>query len=425
MSQPTTTINAIETTAGLEQSEEVSVPTTVPQIALWKVGLCFVMCAAAIAGMFYVGWMPKLAAKQALADEVERRTKTPAEVRVMSPTPAEASLKTLLPGEIQPWEVTAIYPRISGYVKVWHADIGDSVEQGSVLAEIEIPEIAQELNEAIAEVEELKSRKKVAEASTDLARFTFERFEKLLAQGVLTQQEYDVQQAELSVAENQVESAQAAIEAAEAKVQRIREMKSFATVVAPFDGVITERNVERGQLVSAGSEQVKSLFRLTRTDLVRVVVNVPQVYASGLEQNQDAELLIRELPDEVFQGTVSRTSKSLDLRTRTMRVEIMFENPEGKLLTGSFVQVRLPVTRNNPPLIVPATALMFNADGAQIAVVDSESKIELRDVEVEIERGTTLGITRGIQPSDRVVINAGERLRNGLPVTVVENNDET
>lgn len=402
-----------------ELIDEAGDPTPSPRIAAWKVTLLLFLIVGAITGAFFLGWLPKVQQHKVLAEEADHRTNATPEVQVMSPYPANATMEVLLPGEIQAKEETVIFPRASGYLKKWHVDIGDIVEKGQLLAEIDTPEVDQQLEEAQATVEQLKARRQVAETQLNLAGYTLSRVERLIAANAASQQEYDERKAELAVAQHQVQVADADIAAGLADLQRIKELQSFTNVYAPFDGTISERSIDLGQLVTSGNDQAQSLFRLLRTDSVRVIVHVPQLYASSVKADSEAQLVVREMPNRRFTGHIARTAKAIDLQTRTMRIEVELENNEGLLLPGAYVQVQLTVKRSDPPLVVPASALIFNADGAQLAIVNSENAIELRPVEVEADQGGTLGIATGITAADRVVINPGERLNQGLSVNVI------
>lgn len=399
--------------------DEAGTPAPVPRVPLWGITLMLLLLVAAITGIFFLGWLPKVRQHQVLAHETHQRATAPPTVEFMRPYPAKAMTETRLPGEIQALEETVIFPRTSGYLKKWHVDIGDQVEEGQLLAEIDAPEVEQQLQQAEATVEQLKARRRVADTKLDLAKYTLKRVEQLIKSRAASQQDYDERKAEFAVAEHQVKVADADIAAGMAELQRITELQSFAKVYAPFSGTIIERSIDLGQLVTSGNGQEQSLFRLARTDRVRVIVYVPQIYASNIEQGREAKLIVREMPQQSFTGKVTRTARALDLTTRTMRIEIEVPNEKGLLLPGAYVQVQLPVRRTNPPLMVPASALLFNAGGAQLAVVNSQDEIELREVEVEADHGTNLGIAKGITEEDRVVVNPGERLTDGLSVITV------
>ncbi|PQO44619.1 efflux RND transporter periplasmic adaptor subunit [Blastopirellula marina] len=403
--------------------DEAGPPAPVPKVSAAAATFLLVLLAGSITGFFFLGWLPKVQQHGVLAEETHRLINATPQVEVMSPTLAADSVEILLPGEIEADEETVIYPRTSGYLRKWHVDIGDQVKAGQLLAEIDTPEVDQRYEQALATVEQLKARRKVAETKLELANFTLRRLERLIASKAVSQQDFDERSAEFSVAQHEVKVADADIAAGMADLQRIKELQSFANVYAPFDGTITARSIDLGQLVTSGNDQAQSLFRLERTDRLRVIVHIPQIYASGITTGQEAELVVREMPHRTFTGRIARTARSIDLQTRTMRTEVEVENPDGLLLPGAYVQVRLQARRENAPLLVPASALIFNAGGAQIAVVNSQETIELRQVEVEADQGTTLGISKGIKLEDRIVVNPGERLFDGMQVAIVDNSE--
>ncbi|MEW4561036.1 efflux RND transporter periplasmic adaptor subunit [Bremerella sp. JC770] len=417
-------MNDHSSSADAQLIDEAGTPSPPPRVSTWKLAAIFLLLAGAIAGGFFLGWLPKVQQQQVLAEEAHQRVHSPPNVKVISPYLANASIDVLLPGEIQAKEETVIFPRTSGYLKKLHVDIGDVVKKGQLLAEIDTPEVDQQLKESLATVEQLNARRQVAETQLDLAGFTLGRLERLIAANAASQQEYDERKAELAVAKHQVQVAEADIAAGMADLQRIRELQSFTKIYAPFDGTISERSIDLGQLVTSGNDQAQSLFRLLRTDRVRVIVHVPQLYASSVATGNPAQLIVREMPGQKFPGHIARIAKAIDLQTRTMRVEVELENKDGLLLPGAYVQVQLAVQRSDPPLIVPASALIFNANGAQLATVNSRNTIELRAVKVEADQGGELGIATGVSVSDRVVVNPGERLTNGLSVNIVSDTRE-
>ncbi|WP_417732783.1 efflux RND transporter periplasmic adaptor subunit [Rosistilla oblonga] len=413
MNEHTLTIDA-------DTIDDIGDPAPVPNVPAWKLAFLIVALTGMIVAAFFVGWLPKTHRQQALVETVQRQKEMLPIVEIVLPKPAMETVEVTFPGEIEALEETVIYARTSGYLKRWHVDIGDTVQQGQLLAEIDTPEVDQQLQQALANVEQLKARRQVAETKLGLTRYTLTRLDELLQSQAASRQEYDESQAEFAVAEHQVKVADADIAAGMAELQRIKELQSFAKVYAPFAGTITERSIDLGQLVTAGSGQAQSLFRLVSTDRVRGVVHVPQIYAFNIEPGEQAQLLVREMADRTFVGEVARTARSLDLQTRTMRIEIEFDNSDGQLLPGAYVQVRLPVRRPNPPMLIPASALIFNASGSQIATVNAENLVELRAVDVDADYGNVLGIATGIESTDRIVVNPGERLVGGMSVTIAE-----
>ena len=398
-------------------AETVRSTPPAPRLRWWQFGLLLVALGSTLGGLFYAGWMPRVHQNALLAHESEEiRTALP-RVLVMTPKLAPHDSIAMLPGDVQAVEETSIYARTNGYLKRWHVDIGDEVTEGQLLAEIDAPEVDQQLRQVAATLEQLKARKRTAETTYQLAKATLERIEALPV-GIVTMQELDERRATVETAESAISVAEADIAAGAADLQRVTELHSYLRVQAPFAGTITARNIDVGQLVTVGNGSAYALFQLARTNPVRVFINVPQIYAPGIKAGLPAELVVREIPGRTFQGTVTRTARAIDATTRTLLTEVRVPNDDHALLTGSYVQVKMNVHRDNPPLLVPASSLIFNADGVKLAVVGEGDVVHLRDVDVESDHGAQLGIATGLLPTDRVVTNPGDRLSEGLQVAV-------
>jgi len=326
-------------------------------------------------------------------------------VKVALPTSAAAGQTLSLPGTLQGFIQAPISARASGYLRRWYKDIGSHVEKGELLAEIEAPEIDQQLSQAMA------SRQQAA-SSLDLAKSTVARWESLRAKDVVSQQELD----ERRSADAQ---ARANLAAADANVERLRQLEAFKRVVAPFAGVITRRNVDVGDLIDAGSgPSSRPLFQLAQTDPLRVYVNVPQSYAQMMKPSQQVVVTQAELPGRAFKGEITRTSASIDAITRTMQIEVMLQNKEGTLLPGALVQVQLPL-QASPSLVVPTNALLFRSEGLRVAVVDPAGNVHLQPVKLGRNYGETVEILGGIAATDRLVVNPSDSLADGDRVSVV------
>jgi RND family efflux transporter MFP subunit len=304
-----------------------------------------------------------------------------------------------LPGTLQGQVQAPISARASGYLKRWTKDIGARVEKGELLAEIETPEIAQQLSQAVA------ARQQSA-ATLSLADSTVERWESLRKKDVVSQQELDERR-------SGVVQARANVAAAEANVQRLRELDAFKRVTAPFAGVITKRSVDVGDLIDAGSNGGgRALFVLTQTDPLRVYVNVPQTYSQMIKTGQSVVVTQAELRGQRFKGTVARTAGAIDTATRTMQVEIALPNPSGVLLPGAYVQVALPMAASTV-LRVPTNTLLFRADGSRVALVDAAGRIHLRKVQIGRNLGDETELLDGVGPTDRLVLNPTDSLADG------------
>ncbi|HZV92385.1 MAG TPA: efflux RND transporter periplasmic adaptor subunit [Caldimonas sp.] len=305
-----------------------------------------------------------------------------------------------LPGTLQGWQQAPIAARATGYVKRWTHDIGSHVAKGELLAEIESPEVDQQLSQAVAARQQMT-------ASQGLARSTAARWEALRKKDVVSQQELDEKR-------SAVAQADANLAAANANVQRLRQMQAFTRVTAPFAGVITRRSVDTGDLVDSAG---RVLFVLTQMDPLRVYVNVPQSYAQLVRRGQKVVVTQPELRGRSFAGEVARTADSIDAASRTMQVEINLHNGDGALLPGAYVQVALPLAAS-ATLVVPTNVLLFRGDGTRVAVVDGAGHVRLRPVTLGRNLGQEIEVLDGIGPADRLVVNPSDSLADGDTVQV-------
>ena len=324
-------------------------------------------------------------------------------VKTALPQTPAAGQTLALPGTLQGFVQSPISARASGYLKRWTKDIGSRVQKGELLAEIETPEIDQQLSQAIA-------ARQQAASGLELAKSTVARGENLRKKDVVSQQDLDERRSGLA-------QATANVAAADANVQRLRQTEGFKRVLAPFDGVITRRNVDVGDLIDAGGS--RPLFLLAQTDPLRVYINVPQSYAQLVKTGQPVVVTQAELRGQSFKGEVARTSGAIDAATRMMQVEVSLPNREGLLLPGAYVQVSLPLAASRA-LTIPANALLFRADGTRVAVVDAEGRVRLRTVNLGRNYGETVEVLVGITASDRLVLNPSDSLAEGDIVSVAK-----
>lgn len=311
--------------------------------------------------------------------------------------------KIVLPGTLQGQVQSPIAARASGYLKRWTKDIGSHVEKGELLAEIETPEISQQLSQA-------QAARQQAVASLALARSSLARWEGLRQKDVVSQQELDERRSAATQAE-------ANLAAADANVQRLRQTEDFRRVTAPFAGVITRRSVDTGDLIDAGGGTGRTLFVLTQTDPLRVYVNVPQSYAQWVKPGQKVVVTQSELAGQRFAGEVARTSASLDQATRTMQVEIALPNHDGVLLPGAYVQVELPLPASTS-LTIPANALLIRSKGVQVATLDAEGVVALKSVKLGRNLGETVEVLDGLRPNEVLVLNPSDSIAAGDKVAV-------
>lgn len=327
-------------------------------------------------------------------------------VKTALPRTAGSGQTLALPGTLQGFTQSPISARASGYLKRWTRDIGSRVEKGELLAEIETPEIDQQLSQAVA-------ARQQAAAALELAKSTVARWEGLRKKDVVSQQDLDERRGALA-------QATANLAAADANVQRLRQTEGFKRVLAPFAGVITRRNVDVGDLIDAGAGNGgRALFQLAQTDPLRVYINVPQAYAQLVKEGQPVVVTQSELRGQSFKGEVARTSGAIDAGTRMMQVEVALPNREGILMPGAYVQVSLPLTPSRT-LSIPANALLFRAEGTRVAVVDPEGKVRLRNVSLGRNYGEIVEVIDGISASDRLVLNPSDSLAEGDVVAVAK-----
>lgn len=376
------------------------------------VGVVVVLGAA-----FASSYLPRRSARAALEEGVRAGEGAAPRVTVIAPQPVSSDRALVLPGSVQPLEETVVYPRVSGYVRRWHVDIGDRVEEGQVLAEIDTPELDQELAQARAQLVQANAGLVQAKANRDLSLSSVKRYEQLVPAGVAPAEELEQRQGQAHVAEASVTVAQAAIAAQQANIQRLSDLKRFAKIAAPFAGTVTSRTVERGALVTAGN--ATPLFKISATDPVRVFVGVPQDVAPSVRVDAPAKVTVREFAAQPFEGTVARAAGALDAATRTMNTEVRVPNPDGKLLAGMYAEVALTLPTPRRALEIPATALYNDAKGLRVAVVDPGDKIRFAPIGVERDTGATLHVATGLDGSERVVKLASAELSDGMVVEII------
>jgi len=317
----------------------------------------------------------------------------------------------VLPGSIESLHESPIYARTAGYVESWTTDIGAHVKSGQLLAQIQSPEIDQQSAQAKADLGQLQ-------ANLTLAKHTVDRWVLLARDSVVTPQEVDEKQAAY-------DAAVANLASGEANYKRLEQLQSFERVTAPFDGVVTSRSVDVGNLVSAGatlggsSTSARPLFTVAGTDTVRVYVNVPQSAMSLVQRKASADILVRELPGSAFQGVVARNARALDAASRTLLTEVQIPNPKGVLLPGMYVEVRFAVTDSTPPLIIPANTLVVRTDGPQVAVVQSNHTVHYQKVQLGRDFGDRVEVVGGLDADAQLVVNPSDDIREGVQVKVL------
>ena len=316
-------------------------------------------------------------------------------VRTTTPKAGGAGQALVLPGTLQGYTQSPVAARASGYLKRWTTDIGSRVQKGDLLAEIETPEIDQQLSQAVAAREQTS-------ASLRLAKSTMERWEALRKKDAVSQQDLDERRSAHA-------QALANLAAVDANIERLRQTGAFKRVTAPFAGVITRRNVDVGDLIDAGGGNGRALFLLAQTDPLRIYVNVPQSYAQVVQAGQRVTVSQPELAGRSFEGKIERTAASIDATTRTMQVEIGLPNKDNALLPGAYVLVSLPVAAGTT-LTMSTNALIFRSSGPQVALVDQERRIRIKPVRIGRNYGQTVEVLEGVGPNDRLVLNPPDSL---------------
>jgi RND family efflux transporter MFP subunit len=324
-------------------------------------------------------------------------------VTTIKPLPGSAADQLVLPGSVQPYNEALIFARTNGYVRNWYTDIGTRVKKGQLLAEIDTPEVDQELRQARADLG-------TAQANFDLAHMTNQRWQGLLVTNAVSRQSADSAAGDAS-------AKKATLASAEANVARLSDIESFKRVVAPFDGVVTSRNTDIGALINAG--QGTALFRVADTSKLRIYVLVPQLYAANTTPGLDAELTFPERAGKTYPARVVRTANALDPISRTLQVELLVDNSSGELFPGAYTQVHFKLPRGAESLRVPANTLLFRSTDLQVAVVGTDHQVTLKNITTGRDFGTSLEVLTGLAPGDDIIVNPSDSIATGTVVRVI------
>jgi RND family efflux transporter MFP subunit len=437
----------------------VEMPGQANQPRRTTVWVAAVLAAVALLG---AGIIPRMQRSARAAETAETASSSLANVLVVKARLTSGSADLELPGNIQALNVASIYARTSGYIQQRLVDIGTPVKAGQLLAVIASPEVDQELAQGRAAVEQARAaleqananlaqaRAQVnqananvaqAQANEELAATTNDRWTRLVDRGVLPKQQGDERRsafnarhaetnaaiaaettAEANVGSRtaDVSAARAAIDAQLANVRRLEQMQSFERVLAPFDGVVTERRIEKGDLISAGSGTDRNLFTVAQSTTLRIQVSVPQNYAVDLQPGQDAEVTLRERPGETFHGKIARTAESIAAATRTLLTEVQVDNSSGRLLPGMYAEVKFTLQRSHPVVLIPGSALVANAQGTRVAQVGQDRRVHLITVQTGRDLGTEIEILSGLSGSEQVINNPPDNLSEAQQVNVIE-----
>jgi RND family efflux transporter MFP subunit len=340
------------------------------------------------------------------AASVKQETSDMATATVSVVHPKRGALKDelVLPGNIQAFIVSPIYARTSGYLKKWYVDIGGHAKEGQLLAEIESPEVDQQLEQA-------KAQLATAQANLKLAKITMDRDLGLLKDAIAKQ--------DLDNAIGTYEADKATVDSMTANMKHLEQLVAFEKVYAPFDGVITTRNTDTGALINAGNGgAAQQLFTLAATKTLRVFVNVPQNYSRSATPGVVAHLTLAEYPKRQFVGTIARNAESIDPTLRTLLTEVDVDNSSGELLPGAFAQVHLTLASKAPSMVLPVNSLLFRAEGLQAGVVREGGKVELIPIVIGKDYGTEVEVISGLRESDNVIVNPPDSLANGTTVRI-------
>jgi RND family efflux transporter MFP subunit len=328
-------------------------------------------------------------------------------VDIVAPKAASDEDELVLPGTLRAYFDAPIYARVSGYLKRWNVDIGAPVHAGQVLAEIETPELDEQLRQAEAELA-------TTQATEQLAAVTAERWKNMLASQSVSKQEADEKAGDYA-------ARQAMLAAATANLQRLRAMAAFKQVTAPFDGIVTARNTDVGALINAGGGG-QELFRVADEHAARIYVDVPQTYATEIHPGMSADLVLPEQPDSPLQAKVGEMSQAIREASRTMQVELLADNKDGLLLPGKYVDVHFKLTTPKSLLQLPTTALLFRQEGLRVATVNAQNRVVLKVIRLARERGATVDVSDGLTATDRVIdsppdsVEDGDEVRPATPV---------
>jgi RND family efflux transporter MFP subunit len=386
---------------------QVTPPPELPPASPRKAVIIVIMVVLILALSGALSLFSRFRAGRALAKETEiDSVPTVVVVRPIAEKPDE---ELVLPATLQAYEESPIYARTSGYLLHWYKDIGSHVSKGDLLADIDTPEVDQELSQA-------RAARQQSSAQLDIAKISAERWLNLRKTDSVSQQETDTQT-------STYQQAQANLAAADANVRRLEQLESFKRVYAPFSGVLVKRNVDPGALINAGSAGIE-LFILARVDPLRVFINVPQAYSPAIKNGMPAFITLSEMPGQKFKGTVTRTAEAIDPATRTLLTEVDVPNKDGRLLRGSFGEVHFNPKIDVAKLTIPVNAMLFRKEGPRVAVVGPDNKVQLRPITIGRDYGATLEVLGGVSPDERVIVNPADSLDDGQTVRVAADNDE-
>jgi len=371
----------------------------------YKQWLALLIAVIVTAALLIAGIWSRVRASAKLRTETSQVALTA--VSVVSPARTTPAQEIILPGNVQPYITSPIYSRTNGYLQKWYADIGARVKQGQLLAVIETPEVDQQLEQSLSNLD-------TAKANLALAEITKNRYEGLLKSHAVSQQDVDN-------AVGSYNANQAIVDASQANVKQLQVLQSFEKIYAPFDGVVTARNTDIGDLISSGSNTaVKTdLFHIAQPGKLRVYVNVPEEYSQGIKVGMTADLALAEFPGSKFQGKLVRTADAINMTTRTLLIEVDVDNPKGTLLTGSYAEVHLKVPTQASTYLLPVNTLIFRSEGLQVGIV-KDGNVALTTVTPGHDFGNQIEVVSGLNAYDQVIINPPDSIVSGQKVEIVK-----
>jgi RND family efflux transporter MFP subunit len=369
----------------------------------WAGTLIVALIVVVVLGVAIAAGIRSRTQAEATLNQVTQESAVPF-VNVVYPISGSKGEEITLPGNTQAFTDTPIYARTSGYLKKWCADIGTHVKAGQLLAEIETPEVDQQLQQAQSDL-------KNAQANLHISQITNQRYQDLLSSNSVSKQEADQTASDLN-------SKQALVDASEANIRRLQDLQSFEKIYAPFDGVITARNTDIGALIEAGDNTVpKELFHLSAIDKLRVYIAVPEVYADRLSTGEKVGLTLDSIPGETFEGTLVRNSNAIDPQSRTLNVEVDVDNPTGRLLPGAYAFVHINVPGSAGAVTIPSNALLFRAEGLRVGVV-RDGRAALVPIAIGHDYGGSVEVVSGLTSQDAVIVDPSDSLTDGAAVRV-------
>ncbi|MGA3066264.1 MAG: efflux RND transporter periplasmic adaptor subunit [Tepidisphaeraceae bacterium] len=394
-------------------------PTDLPKVSKTTLIVVGIVILGVFVTLFLAGYIPHRNHMAQLVEQANEVATQPPIVDVAPPTPGASQVNLPVPGDVYPWQETAIFSRVNGYLKKWYFDIGAHVEAGQVLAEIDAPDTDAQLNQSRAALEQAKANVVKGEADLELAQATYTRYHGLLSTGGVTQQDLDQRESDLNQARAEKAADDAAVKSAQATVEQLEAQQGFETIVAPFSGTITRRTYDVGALISTTKTDAgQELFRIAETDKLRIFAKVPQPYVTLLRPHEAVSFEVRNYPGRRFTAYLDRTAGALDQTSRTLLTQLDYDNRDSDLFAGMYGEVDFNIQNDKPVLTVPTSALMFEAEGLRLAVVDGTT-VHFRKVTVGRDFGTSVEVLTGLSSDDQVVTNPGTDLADGITVEVV------